>query len=308
VTSFAIAVAIVMILQMGCQNEFMAPTGDVSSLNLVRSQPLGYAVGDSTVTGSAVLYPDSALNLTVLQSHITYLSQSVVTPTVVSMTIRDLDTTGVPLLPRCVVFGPDHEFRFLRTATIHMSAVDAGLAIGEPNNSNYMLYRLNETTGRWEFHDNPVIKQGAVFNFYIRRNGVYALGPLDTSWTTSGLVSPDSGGTLNLLSSMFSAPAGAVASPTVVTFTIFVSTPEDLPGATDRIFDFEPEGLTFETPCIAYISFADAGIMGEKIPPLHCYYFDAENFAWVRQETSIDWQRQKFIVRLHHFSRYAFGR
>jgi hypothetical protein len=207
-----------------------------------------------------------------------------------------------------MVFGPDLSFSFLRNVNVHMGCVDVGLAVGDSDNSKYMLYRRNEANGRWEFHDNPMIAKGATFNFVIRRNGVYALGPLDTSWTGSGLVTPDSGGTVRLLTSMFSAPAGAVTSPTIVTFTIAVAIPEELPGATDRIFDFQPEGIYFQTPCTAYISFADAGATGGSVSLLHCYYFDAENFVWVPQPTRIDWQRQCFVVTLAHFSRYAFGR
>ena len=297
------------ILQSGCRDEVTSPpTQGMSFPGDGLLWPRTTGIGDTSNPSSGILYPDSALNLYALGSHATYLSRTVASPTLVSFSISDFDTTGLPLLPRVMVFGPGLTFSFLRNVNVHMNAADVGLAIGDSNNSHFMLYRRNDSNGHWEFHDNPKIARGATFNFVIRRNGVYALGPLDTSWTASGLITPDSGGTVSLLSSVFSAPAGAVTSPTVVSFTIAVATPEGLPGATDRIFEFEPEGTFFQTPCTVCVSFEDAGVTGEKVPVLHFYYFDPENFVWVSQPTQIEWQRQRFVVTLAHFSRYAFGR
>jgi len=308
---FPIVAVLIFVIaaQMGCQTDFLSPQGErPSSLNENRTGMQSNSMTNTCITSLGILPPSLPLTLLAIQSQAVYNGNSVVTLTPVSFSICDLDTTGLPLLPVSIELGPDHNFRFLKDVIVHMRTSDAGLIQGDPNNRNFMIYRLNESTGRWEFHDNPGIDLGSVFTFKTRINGIFALGPLDTSWIASGYIYPATGGTINLLTSSFQAPAGAVNSLTIVTFTIMSAIPEGLPGATDRIFTFEPEGVVFNTPCTAYISFEDAGITEEKVPRFHFYYFDPTLATWVRQPTVIDWGRHQFVVPMSHFSRYAFGR
>jgi hypothetical protein len=126
--------------------------------------------------------------------------------------------------------------------------------------------------------------------------------------TVTGLVTPLLGGTLHLSQSQLVVHPLAVLLPTMVRFSMTTTAPENLPGALNRVYDFSPDGLTFHVPTTLYVSFSDAGL-GHQDPTRYTfYYFNENQNRWEPQATVVDMQNHQFIVTLHHFSRYAFGR
>jgi len=123
-----------------------------------------------------------------------------------------------------------------------------------------------------------------------------------------GIILPLLGGTISLLQSVFVAPPGAVTLPTVVTWEIFADRPTDLPFALNRVYNFYPHLLHFLIPTTVSISFVDAGLGTNDPNEYTFYYFNELSGEWEPQPTSVDIENQRFIVTLHHFSRYAFAR
>ncbi|HET6272161.1 MAG TPA: hypothetical protein VFG32_04225 [Bacteroidota bacterium] len=124
----------------------------------------------------------------------------------------------------------------------------------------------------------------------------------------TGLVTPSNGGTLDLLHSRFVVPPNAVTRTTLIEWVLRVEIPNGLQGALNRIYDFGPEGVVFQVPGTLYVSFGDAGL-GNNDPYLYTfYYFNESTRRWEPQSTDVDVAHQRFVVTLHHFSRYAFGR
>jgi len=124
----------------------------------------------------------------------------------------------------------------------------------------------------------------------------------------TGLVTPSNGGTLDLLHSRFVVPPNAVTRTTRIAWVLRAETPDGLPGALNRVYDFGPEGLVFQVPGTLYVSFGDAGL-GNNNPNLYTfYYFNEATQNWEPQPTAVDVGNNRFVVTLQHFSRYAFGR
>jgi hypothetical protein len=241
---------------------------------------------------------------------VSFSGLSVLLPTSVSFSICNLDTPPAGLSSKKAVFGPDPLLGLLDPLDAKISLHDAGLPFGTPEGTPIRVFRLNENTSQWEFALNASVVTSQV-RFQTGRFGTYAVQLLatviDTTWRTIQLI-PPSGGTLNLLNSRLVIPAGALPESTTISFEITVATPIGLPGATNRVFDFGPEGTVFLSDITLYVPFEDAGITGEKIPPLRFYWWDPVFTRWDRQPTDVDWLNQRFVVRLRHFSRYAFGR
>jgi hypothetical protein len=124
--------------------------------------------------------------------------------------------------------------------------------------------------------------------------------------TVTRLVTPILGGTLNLSHSSLVVQPLAVLTPTLVRFSMTAEAPEGLPGALPEVYDFFPEGLNFLVPSTLYVSFTDAGLGNGNPYEYTFYYFNGT--TWEPQPTEVDMQHHQFVVNLHHFSRYAFGR
>jgi len=123
-----------------------------------------------------------------------------------------------------------------------------------------------------------------------------------------GLVLPLVGGTIPLLDSRFEAPPLAVSLPTLVTWDIFAQTPAGLASALPRVYNFYPHLLIFLVPTTVSVSFANAGLGANNPDEYTFYYFNQGSGEWEPQPTTVDIENQRFIVTLHHFSRYAFAR
>lgn len=311
-----IAVCMATTLFSGCDTP--DSTGPADRALMPDSKDITGSENMTCISSSWLLAPDSTKNLYTLNSHATYLNYSVPVPTVISFSICDLDTTGSTFRPRAIVFGPDPNTPFLRNVNVHMSVADAGLTVGDSANVNYKVYRKNEMTGHWEFHQAPTIGTTETFNFKIRYNGTYALAltdsvaqtPSDSVWTSTGVLTPSGGGSFIIRNSGFSAPPGAVTSTVLASLTITRATPEGLAHALPRVYDFSPEGTTFQLPATLSVAFEDAGLDAEDVYPgmIKFYYFDPSSSTWVPQPTQVDWENLRFIVQMSHFSRYGFGR
>jgi hypothetical protein len=130
----------------------------------------------------------------------------------------------------------------------------------------------------------------------------------DVTQTVSGLITPLLGGTLRLSHSRLAVPPLSVLAPTLATFSMTNETPAGLPGALNKVYEFSPDGLIFLVASTLYVSFADAGIDNQDPHDYTFYYFNTVHNLWEAQPTEVDTVNQGFVVTLHHFSRYAFGR
>lgn len=265
---------------------------------------------------SGIAYPDSYIKLEPSGSRTKYLEGSVPAPTLVSFDVCDLDNSGTPLAPKMAIFGPSPTQTFRLPLEVRIDKRDAGID-GVSNGTDYHLFRLDDITLRWEYVLSGQVEHGEC-RYGITRNGTYAVSLVDSVsfgpgiWTTTGLITPLDGGTLNLLSSSFSVEPGAIASPTMVTFTIIEDEPTGLGNPIPRIYEFGPEGTTFSTPAVMTIDYADAGYdrFDDIDEVTYLYYFDPDQSGgtWVRQPQPVERSDEGFVVELHHFSRYAFGR
>lgn len=132
--------------------------------------------------------------------------------------------------------------------------------------------------------------------------------------TGSGLVTR-AGGTVQLitmtntlLGSRLVVPPNAVDTTTQINFTLIEELPQGLNQPLNRGYYFSPDAFTFLRSCTLYVSFMDANL-GTNDPSLYRFWYHNEvTNNWEPQPTSVDVNRQEFIVLLEHFSRYAFGR
>lgn len=126
--------------------------------------------------------------------------------------------------------------------------------------------------------------------------------------SVAGAVTPQSGGILHLLHSDFVVTPSAVPSAVTIRWTILEQTPQGLAGAGNRVHSFGPEGLLFQRASVWYVDFDDAGVSAGEAAHYRCYYFNEGTHTWEPQQTTVDAAHHRFVVTIHHFSRYAFGR
>lgn len=138
-------------------------------------------------------------------------------------------------------------------------------------------------------------------------NGAVQTDTLNPIWLVQSLIG-SLGGRLNLLHSSLTIPPFGVLLPTFVSFSITPTMPEGLPYALERVYDFGPEGLQFSHPATLEISFDDAAVGNANALAYCLYYFNPGRQRWIPMDTRYDLSRRVFIVKLSHFSRYAFGR
>lgn len=314
--AFALGTAIV--LSAGCLQEATAPVGaqDHGQQLAKAGGPAPTRSGDTSDchTASDILQAHKELVLKSDLSQVTYPKSSVPQSTLVSFGICQLDTAGTLLLPKAVVLGPISNLVFLNPLEVKLDSVGAGLPSNTVDGAYFRVYRLNEVTGAWDSVGKSWIKNGFV-KYQVSQNGTYGVR-LDSTWKVRGVISPR-GGTLRLLHSQITFPPGALRDSTLVDFDITSGiVPPGLNGATDRIFEFGPEGIVFNAPVTLQVAFEDAGIdptgilrMGILDPYAYTfYYYDETKSVWVPQPTVVDRVNQMFVVTLSHFSRYAFGR
>ena len=319
-TSYVLAFVLgaAMVLSTGCYQEVTAPgSAQTHGQQLVKTGGPAFTISGDTSdcsTVSAILQSNKELILKSGNSQVTYPKRSVLQTTLVSFSICQLDTTGTLLLPKAVVLGPISNLSFSTPLEVKIDTVGAGLPTNTLDGAYFRVYRLNEVTGVWDSVDMDWVKNGFV-KYQVNQNGTYAV-KLDSAWKVRGVIPPH-GGTLRLLHSQITFPPGALRDSTLVSFNITGGvTPIGLVGATDRVFDFGPEGLVFNAPVTLQVAFEDAGIdptAGLRMSLIDpygytFYYFDEIKGIWVPQPTSVDMVNQEYVVTLSHFSRYAFGR
>ncbi len=126
---------------------------------------------------------------------------------------------------------------------------------------------------------------------------------------SSALVKPLSGATMNVAATSFIVPAGAVPVPRWISYSISRANPP--PGMLDmprRVFRFHPDGLVFLEPCELIVPF-DVLDLGTIDPTtLTCGYYNPVTMTYEPQPTLVDLRGRRFVVQIHHFSAYGFGR
>lgn len=265
----------------------------------------------SCVGSEELVSPDRATTVMVMSSHIVIPEGAVTSQTVVSFNICDQNTSGSTVASRAMIFVSNPDRGLAVDANVSASLVDLGLEPGSTGNTHYEVYRYDNTTAQWALYTTPMVAAD-LLKFPMRDMGMYAVGMTrtvvpDTFWSVSGTVS-SSGGTLNLQNSTMTFSPGALEQPTNISFSMRVETPPGLTGALPRVYEFGPEGTVFKAPVILSVSFDDAGLTVPTEAMVYFYYHDEVNNRWIRQETQMDGANRRFVVRLHHFSRYAFGR
>lgn len=271
---------------------------------------------DVTCVGNAVAIdwdtPDSYLFAS--GSYIKLKHHSVLVPTTVGFSICDWDSSGTNLAPKVQVIDANPLTVFLENEAVKLTPEDAGIPANTRNDTRVMVYKRISPSDTWVFHVQTKYHSGTI-QYNITQPGSYAvtLGTniiVDTTWRAIGIITPESGGALDILRSSFSAPPGAVSAPTLISLDITVATPQGLPNGLERVYDFFPEGTTFQIPVTLRVAFEDAGLEVEDTYPglIKFYYFNPSTNAWEVQPTQVDWENQQFVVQMNHFSRYGFGR
>jgi hypothetical protein len=267
------------------------------------------SVNASCMTTSGQLSPGGSLVLTSSGSQAIYGPGLVPSPTTVTFSICDLDTSGTGMKPKTQVLGPLPNTMFTGRVTVRTSYADAGMIAGDPGNTSFLLFRQNEMTGAWHYYGMPVFRQTFI-EYKVRHNGYYALGRGNEAWTVSRNVAGATENVLYLLNSRLVVPAGALPEPTEIQFTMASMSPTGIPGIPlGKVYEFGPDSTIFTSPVDAYISFIDAEL-GTNDPYLvRFYYLDESSYTWLQQQLPVvDTANGRFIVRLNHFSRYAFAR
>ncbi len=127
--------------------------------------------------------------------------------------------------------------------------------------------------------------------------------------SVSKSISPRRGGAIRLLHSKLVIMPRSLTDRVRVTWSIKKDQPAGLSGGLPRVYEFSPGGLKFKTPAKAFISFEDAGMDRHSNPRDYSfYYFNESTGQWEKQKTQVNMGKRRFVVTMHHFSRYAFGR
>ncbi|MEO8168776.1 MAG: hypothetical protein ABI623_11045 [bacterium] len=117
------------------------------------------------------------------------------------------------------------------------------------------------------------------------------------------------GGTLQIRATTFVIPSGALTSPTTISYSLWDATPpRGLTNAANRLFKFTPEGTTFSSNCTLTVPFAELNLGRTDPRTMICYYYNERTRSYEAQPTTVDMANQKFVVKIRHFSQYAFGR
>lgn len=123
------------------------------------------------------------------------------------------------------------------------------------------------------------------------------------------LVIPANGATLQVRTCTFNIQPGALTLPTLISFSLWKQTPPPgLKNAPDKVFKFFPGGLVFSRPSVLIVPFSELGIESKEAQKLMCYWYDELARRYVPQPTHADMEGRRFIVKIKHFSQYAFGR
>lgn len=126
---------------------------------------------------------------------------------------------------------------------------------------------------------------------------------------TIRLVKPLTGATLNVGTTSFTIPPGALPAPAVISYSVVRATPP--PGLADmpqRVFRFQPDGLTFLQDCELIVPFDELELGTIDPRSLTCCYYNPYTSSYEPQPTVVDMLGRRFIVRITHFSAYGFGR
>lgn len=123
------------------------------------------------------------------------------------------------------------------------------------------------------------------------------------------LVLPGEGAILSVRTTSFEIPAGAITTKKVISYSLWDATPQPgLTNAAKRLFKFGPEGTTFNKLCTMIVPFSELNLGNIDPRTIICYYYNEGTRHYEAQPTTVDLQNQRFIVKISHFSQYAFGR
>jgi hypothetical protein len=202
-----------------------------------------------------------------------------------------------------------HSFRtgilvILLGVGFQLGCEQGGEIVGPGDDTNTASLQRASTPGMNK-ETNPAFHLRALLNGQSADNGQYDHGLLGSA---TKLVFPVLGGTLRLLHSTLVLLPGSLSNPVAVSWSIEYDEPTGLTEALPRTYRFSPEGLVFQIPAKAFISFEDAGL-GKRNPYAYTfYYFNESTRTWEKQETQVNLLLHQYVVTMNHFSRYAFGR
>jgi hypothetical protein len=126
--------------------------------------------------------------------------------------------------------------------------------------------------------------------------GLLRCSPLPADSVTQ-TIGPD-GGTLSVGTHRLTIPAGALAVPVTITAIA--------PSDTVNQVRFFPEGLTFASPALLTMSYANCGLLYGLVPKQIAYTTDDLNILALLPSIDDFW-RQRVTGSLQHFSTYAIA-
>ncbi len=123
------------------------------------------------------------------------------------------------------------------------------------------------------------------------------------------LILPLVGGTLNVRTCSLDIPAGALLAPLTLRFELVSNPPpKGLNDPCDRLFNFGPDLTVFEKTCILTVPFDELALSQRDPSKYACYYYNEARRRFEIQPTTVDMAKRRYLVRIKHFSQYAFGR
>jgi len=126
--------------------------------------------------------------------------------------------------------------------------------------------------------------------------GLLRCSPLAADSVTQ-TIGPD-GGTLSVGTNRLTIPAGALAAPVTITAIA--------PSDTVNQVRFFPEGLTFASPALLTMSYANCGLLYGLVPKQIAYTTDDLSILALLPSIDDLW-RQRVTGSLQHFSTYAIA-
>ena len=133
-----------------------------------------------------------------------------------------------------------------------------------------------------------------LFGDIVEATGLLSCTPLPAD-SVSETIGPE-GGILYVGPHRLIVPAGALAAPVTITAVV--------PSDTVNQVQFQPEGLTFETPAYLTLSYANCNLLGQLVPKRIAYTTDALDILEYLVSFDNLWAR-RVTGRLEHFSTYA---
>jgi len=124
-------------------------------------------------------------------------------------------------------------------------------------------------------------------------------------WEAEEGILAEAGGKVESNGTAVIIPPGALPSDTLITVRVKSVEVTALANSVNRVYEFGPDGLQFRFPVLLELAYGDANLTNLDPNRLRAFWYNPEKNAWEPVGGTVDTLRQKVIVSVSHFSRYA---